>query len=351
LSARAVIQATGAVCAVGIGTEQTWASIRAGIARFSDSSVHDRWFEPVRMALLPEDALEPLLPPVDKIPFTSRRRRMLRLAAPALRQALKGLQGPPPPLFIGLPQTAPEPSGLPDTAFVDALAVQCAVPFDKGTTQLFPRGRAAALLALEAAMKTLDERRLETVVVGGVDTYLDLALLGELGAEGRILGPRVMDGFIPGEGAAFVVLARPGGRSQPHPGIAVVSAGTAQDPGHRYSAQPAKGEGLSFAIERMLSALGQSPIPLQTTFAGFNGENFGAKEWGVARIRHADLFAPTMKLEHPADCFGDTGAALGALLLAVANASLVTKQRPTPALIWASSDREDRACAWLDFLA
>jgi 3-oxoacyl-[acyl-carrier-protein] synthase-1 len=101
----------------------------------------------------------------------------------------------------------------------------------------------------------------------------------------------------------------------------------------------------------MLSALGQSPIPLQTTFAGFNGENFGAKEWGVARIRHADLFAPTMKLEHPADCFGDTGAALGALLLAVANASLVTKQRPTPALIWASSDREDRACAWLDFLA
>jgi 3-oxoacyl-[acyl-carrier-protein] synthase-1 len=350
VSARAVIQSTGAVCAVGIGSEQTWASIRAGIARFSDSSVHDRWFESIRMAVLPEDALEPLLPPVDKIPFTPRSRRMLRLAAPALRQALKGFDGSPPPLFIGLPEGKREPAGLPDTAFIDALAQQSAAPFDKSATQLFPRGRAAALIALDAALRRMAEGRLEAAIVGGVDTYLDLGVLGELMMEKRILGPRVMDGFIPGEGAAFVLLTRSGGRNQPHPSIAVMAAGTAQDPGHRYGNQPAKGEGLSFAIERMVAALGQPP-PVQTTFAGFNGENFGAKEWGVARIRHAELFAPSMKLEHPADCFGDTGAAMGALLLAVAHASLLNRQRPSPALVWASSDREDRASAFLDLLA
>jgi 3-oxoacyl-[acyl-carrier-protein] synthase-1 len=345
---RAVIAATGAVCAVGIGTAQSWSSIRTGIARFGESAVRDHRFELIRMALLPDDALEPLLPAVEKVPFSPRAQRMLRLAAPALRQALTGFEGAPPALFIGLPQT--EPSGPPDKSFIDALADQSGAAFEKGSTQVFARGRAAALLALDAGVRHIAERRADAVLVGGVDTFLDPQLLGELSSEGRILGSRVMDGFIPGEGAAFLLLARPGTSSQKHPSIAITGVGVAQDPGHRYSNQPARGEGLSMAIERMTGPMGQPPAA-RTTFAGFNGENFGAKEWGVARIRHGELFAPDMKLEHPADCFGDAGAAMGALLLAVAHASLISNHRAFPAFVWASSDREDCACAYLDFLA
>ena len=85
--------------------------------------------------------------------------------------------------------------------------------------------------------------------------------------------------------------------------------------------------------------------PIATTFAGFNGESFDAKLWGVARLRHNDFFSPGMVIEHPADKFGDAGAAMGAMLVALAAKSLTSGTRSGPALVWAASDREPRACA------
>ncbi|MNC86171.1 3-oxoacyl-(acyl carrier protein) synthase [compost metagenome] len=88
-------------------------------------------------------------------------------------------------------------------------------------------------------------------------------------------------------------------------------------------------------------------MAIATTFAGFNGESFDAKLWGVARLRHNDFFAPGMAIEHPADKFGDAGAATGAILVALAARALATGTRPGPALVWAASDRETRSCAVL----
>jgi 3-oxoacyl-[acyl-carrier-protein] synthase I len=77
-----------------------------------------------------------------------------------------------------------------------------------------------------------------------------------------------------------------------------------------------------------------TPAPVATTFAGFNGESFDAKMWGVAYLRHKDLFAPAMGIEHPADKFGDAGAAMGAILVALAAESLGRGTRRGPALVW-----------------
>jgi 3-oxoacyl-[acyl-carrier-protein] synthase-1 len=52
-----------------------------------------------------------------------------------------------------------------------------------------------------------------------------------------------------------------------------------------------------------------------------------------------------MAIEHPADKYGDAGAASGAILLALATKSLTSGGRQGPVLIWAASDREPRACA------
>ena len=52
-----------------------------------------------------------------------------------------------------------------------------------------------------------------------------------------------------------------------------------------------------------------------------------------------------MAMEHPSDKFGDTGAAVGAILVALAAESLAGGTRPGPALVWAASDRDPRACA------
>jgi 3-oxoacyl-[acyl-carrier-protein] synthase-1 len=334
------------LCAIGSGTEQVWAAARAGIARIGSSHVMDRHFEPISMGLVPEAALGVLAPEIEKLPLPSRARRMLRLAAPSLAAVAATLEGPV-PLFLGLPElpAAETPWINHVPAYLQKLT---GVAIDRERSVMLPTGRAAALMALERALALLDTGAASTAIVGGVDTYLDLRLLATLDSEQRILGTRVMDGFIPGEGSAFFTLSAEQASSSPSGArIIVHAAASSMDPGHRYGEAPARGEGLALALDQARQRLGQPLAPVATTFAGFNGENFDAKLWGVARLRHNDLFSPAMVMEHPADKFGDAGAATGAILLALAATSLTTGTRSGPALVWAASDREPRACAVL----
>ena len=226
------------------------------------------------------------------------------------------------------------------------LAKAAGTALDVPGCRVVPSGRAAALVALELAIGALEQDPTRPVVVGGIDTYLDLKLLASLDAERRILGPDVSDGFIPGEGASFLVLAHPSAATGDGLPVMISAAASAQDAGHRSGSAPARGEGLATAIELLRSRL-SDPGPVGTVFAGLNGESFDAKQWGVARVRHADFFAPDAVESHPADCFADAGAATGALLLSLGATALARAQRRGPALIWAASDGETRSCALL----
>lgn len=334
-----VIQSHNVLCAIGRGSQQAWASARAGIAGIVDSHVHDRNFDPIQMGLVPEDALGQLTPDIDKLPLPSRARRMLRLATPAL-QGVELQAGTPLRLFLGVPRLS-ETEAPWLRHFPQYLQMLTGVAIDTATSVVIPQGRAAALLALEAACSALRGDPSTPVVVGGIDTFLDLRLLSSLGGEQRVLGPRIMDGFIPGEGAAFFLLACEGS------GVVVHAAASFSDPGHRYGSAPARGEGLAEAINVLRGQLQDALAPVGVTFAGFNGESFDAKLWGVAHLRHRDLFAPSMTMEHPADKYGDAGAATGAILLSLAATALGDGSRTGPALVWAASDYEPRACALL----
>lgn len=344
-----VIVASSVLCSAGRGTEQLWAAVRAGISRIGSSHIMDRHFEPIQMGLVPEDALEPELPPeIDALPLPSRARRMLRLAAPALKSVLAHAGAPPVRLFLGLPQlTVMEAQWI--KGFALYLGKIAGVSIDAPNSRVVPSGRASALLALDLALDALDSDPTHPVIVGGVDTFLDLKLLATLDAQGRILGPRVMDGFIPGEGAAFLVLSHPSaaGEAGGTMSITAQAAASASDPGHRSGPEPARGEGLAEAIDVLRGRLTNHGPLVATTFAGLNGESFDAKLWGIARVRHSDFFASGMVLEHPADCFGDAGAAMGAILLGLGATAISRGHRSGPALVWAASDGESRACALL----
>ena len=344
----ASIGRTHVLCSIGRGSAQAWASARAGIARIGNSNVMNRDFEAIQMGLVPEDALPELVPKIEALPLPSRARRLLRLAAPSFKTAAEGLATPV-RVFLGLPAlTADE---APWVRHMPAyLQLMTDVEVDRDRSVVVAQGRAAGLMALEQGMDALRVDPSATVIVGGVDTFLDLRLLASLDAEQRILGGRVMDGFIPGEGAAFYVLSGPDAApaAKTGPRVIVNGAAVAMDPGHRYGTEPAKGEGLAIAIQQLRQRLDPPPsAPVEATFAGFNGENFEAKMWGVARLRHTDLFSAGMLIEHPADKFGDAGAAMGAILIALAAEALTTGTRSGPALVWAASDREPRACAML----
>ena len=48
-------------------------------------------------------------------------------------------------------------------------------------------------------------------------------------------------------------------------------------------------------------------------------------------------------MHHPADCYGDTGAACGALMVSLAALGIKEGYRSSPALVYASSDQGARA--------
>lgn len=339
----AAITATCVLCAGGRGTEQVWATTRAGVSRIGNSNVMDKNLDPIQMGLVPEAALPPLPLDIDGLALPPRARRMLRLAAPVLKAVAAEAGGGPHAVFTGLPQLDPAKSAW-LSGFHPMLGQVAGVSIDAEKSRTIPLGRAAALMAIEAGMRAIEQEGAQSVIVGGVDTFFDLKLLSELDAENRILGPRIMDGFIPGEGAAFLVL-KPQGAATTSPPVLAFGAISLPDPTHRYGSEPAKGEGLAKTLDALRAGLSSTPPPINTTFAGFNGESFDSKMWGVARLRHTDFFSPGMSMLHPASSLGDTGAACGAIMSSLAVEALSRGDRTGPALVWAASDHESRACA------
>ncbi|WP_437530556.1 beta-ketoacyl synthase N-terminal-like domain-containing protein [Sorangium sp. So ce726] len=342
----------GMVSSVGLSAEVTNAAVRAGIDRFQESSVLDRRRTPLVMALVATPDLPPLAPVLaETVPtMTARQRRMLRLAGLALHGCLGEARGPRAgmPLLLGVPEGIP--SGIPAPAgprFLKHLSQQAGCPLDIEQSRVFAAGRAAALAALEEALAGLASRRYDEVLVGGVDSCLDLQWLGALDQEDRLRAYGVHDGFTPGEGAAFLWLARAGaGAQRGAPALARIdAAATAEEPGHRYAKDTAYlGDGLDAAFKRLFSRSAPAAL-IPTIYAGLNGESFPAKEWGVAYTRQKKRILADFTIEHPADCLGDTGAALGAMLVALAGMAIHDGYRKGPCLVWCSSDLATRGAA------
>ena len=121
--------------------------------------------------------------------------------------------------------------------------------------------------------------------------------------------------------------------------------GLGEEEGHRRSDKPYLGEGLSQAFEELFEKAPRNLGLIQTVFAGFNGEQFGAKEWGVAYARNQERFDETFQVEHPAEYIGDAGAALAPVMMAIGAFGLSQDMWGSPLILWASSDEADRGAA------
>ena len=201
-----VVVSTGLMCSVGLTTKEVAAAARAKTMRFEDSPVFDHRFNPFAAALVPDDALPPLREEVLATPnLPSRVLRMLRLATMPLRECLVPLGKTAAPLFLALPETNTTIE-LDPSRFASWLALQAPGPWDTLRVTANRQGRAGGLFALGDALDAVSSGRAQFAVAGGVDTYLDLFVLGTMNAAGRVKSPTTLDGFVPGEGAAFVLL-------------------------------------------------------------------------------------------------------------------------------------------------
>jgi 3-oxoacyl-[acyl-carrier-protein] synthase-1 len=345
----AVIVAAGVVTPIGLSLAETAASARARVARLGEIEWLDRRFKPFIAGRVPDDSLPPLVKPLDSQPLQPREARMLRLAHAALEAALQALPPgvPPVPLLLGLPEQHTTQK-IDPKRFLAHLAQQCGPVFDAARSVAAPRGRAAGLMACRQTAALLDRGDGEFVLVGGVDSLVDPYVLSTLDVQGRIRGETNSDGFSPSEGAAFLLLTKvEHAQRLGLPVIAEVRATAfAQEAGHLYSEEPYLGDGLATALADLFDKAAPSE-PIGCVYASFNGERYWAREFGTARIRNSRFFGDEVQMEHPAECFGDLGAAHGPALTALAAHGIANGYRRAPCLVYASSDYGDRAATLL----
>ncbi len=337
-----VVVRVGMVTAVGLSAAETAASVRSATMRFGQIDCLDRRFEPFTVAAVSDAGLPELSPEVANTPGLSvRDGRLLRLGARALGECagIHGRGSGKPPLVLALPESEREPR-LDAARFLGLLAAQTRDAYDAAASTTLAAGRAGGLVALGHAASLVRSGRSSFALAGGVDSYVDPATLGVLDAGRRVKSESNLDGFIPGEGAAFLLLASPQAAAAARlPALAVVSeVAEGFEEGHLGSKKAYLGEGLAATIQALIQAA-PPPKPFVSVWSSMNGESHWGREWGVAVLRARDAFAEPHAMNHPADCFGDAGAASGALLAGLASLDAAGG----PALVYASSDLGPRA--------
>lgn len=302
---KAVVLSVGASTPLGLDARQTALLVRAKKLVVSRAPLRDRngtSVGTVRARRLPDDLFG--------------RQRMIALAAPALREALRGQDVAEP---IALALAAPKrregaaPLG-PD--FASALGDAAGLAIDPKRSTVLPVGHAGFAVALERAIQLLDRPvRGEgpRVVVGGVDTYYDPDVLAELDAARRLHGPTTYDGCLPSEGAAFAVLAPPG-TSGARAGVRDVAVGAEAPPTDE---EPSIGL-VATRLVRRIAAGFDGRVPW--VMLDVNNEHERVQEWSFVSIRNHGAIEPGATIEtRPSDELGDLGAATGAVYLVLAS--------------------------------
>lgn len=335
------VVATGAVTPVGVDASMTAASVRAGIMRHEALPFVDRAGEPMRMALAPVEA-----------PF-GKARRMQALAVQAAREALAALDVSalrrPVALCLGLPAPQAALDPVDPDAFVAAFEEALDVSVDATHRYGYALGHAAGGVAVEQAVRLLVTQPDRAVLVGGVDSYADALTLETLDAAGRLHSDANADGFVPGEGAAFCVLttvdaARRYGWT---PRALVRAVASGEEPAPLTSDAVCIGAGLTQVLHAVLGTLRDGETA-DWTLCDLNGESFGATEWTYAYLRTGARHGEPLEVWHPADGYGDVGAASGVMGVALAVEAWTRRYARGPrCLVWASSDDAPRAAILL----
>jgi 3-oxoacyl-[acyl-carrier-protein] synthase-1 len=242
--------------------------------------------------------------------------RMGHLAAAALRECTAAATDTDFALVLAMPE-AERPYGEPldEAAWIERLSERSDVRFDSEATRVVRSGHAGFAQAMELALAWLDEGKAD-VLVGGVDSYFDPAVIEWLDTECRLHAIGAEDGFLPSEGAGFVWLRQAAGADDDTHGAAlarVSSVACAQEQTVA-NGEPVLGETMTKLLRDIADEHGGEPTGW--VLPDLNGERHRMREWGMVNMRQVlDRDAVESRCVEE---LGDTGAASGALFLAIA---------------------------------
>ena len=344
------VAGAGLVAAVGFGVDAVSAAVRARLA----------WFREDDGAAGP--GTRPVLATVPGIAGTGAE-RLAELCAPALLESLAPLRAPAraPGAREGHARSSGETrvhlllaaapadpvAGSPDPVDLAARAASLAPELAWAPHALETRGHAAGLLAIARARALAAEDPEALFLVGGACSHRDPACLARLEREGRLLSDTSPDGFVPGEAAAFCLLgtARALRLAGLDPMASLGPVGAADEP--RSPGRAPSGRALAAAVR---AALPPGPAPVGAVWCDLNGDSRRSDEWAAAYLLVAPRLGPRPALWHPADRWGDIGAATGPALIALAARELASISGRS-ALVLTSSDAGERAAVAVSAVA
>lgn len=339
-----ILLGLGACTAIGCDAASTAAAIRAGVSGFARHRfMIDTAGEPMRVAAAPWLEVD--------LPATH---RLEALLFPAIDEAFGGANcdGLRVALALGLPEPRP---GLPRDLGPwarQAIAARYAKVFR--TVALFQSGHAAVLMALEAALASMQRKAFDVCVVAGADTYLRPETLDWLEASDQLQGAGPLNnawGFVPGEAAAALLVA--GADAVDRLGLdrrgRVLAVASGVEANRIKTQTVCLGQALSEVLQRVLTVRPNN-TRVSDVYSDMNGEPYRADEYGFAIARCGEAFERPSDMVTPADCTGDVGAAGGALNIALAAiAARKGYAAGNLAIVHAGSESGDRGAALIGF--
>ncbi len=343
-----VITGIGAITCVGGNALQTSAAVNAKIIGITEHPIYQckpRY----------PDEEKPLPLYCARVPFIKESQtgaeRLLQIASPALKESIAHAQldisliSTRVALLVALPALDTVTSTWNLTqGFIPALSQRAEI-YPVAHTEIATGERTCVFELLVKAQQLMEQDLVDVCIVGGVDSYLFKHRLDELDRIELLRSKKNIDGFIPGEAAAFFIVEKKDFAQQR--GIEALAnihrLGKNSEPNTPPTGRKSSGIGLTKAVQESAAGLG---LPFKTIFSDLNGESYRAFEWGILQVRLATLLHPKFNLMHPAECYGDVGAASGALLITLATQALRPNEfrapRHEPVLLFTAAYYGDR---------
>ena len=300
------IVASGLVTGVGLDAPSSCAAIRAAIDNFEETRFMDAGGEWIQ-------GCEVLL----EQPWRGTR-KLAKMLSMALRECAEDgaveLANTPIILCLAEMERPGRLDELSKRVFVETreeLGIQKFRAFN-----FVEHGRVGGLVALRQARAMLYQGLAEQVIVAGVDSLLSAPALRVYEEQDRLLTSVNSNGFIPGEGAAAVLVEKPkvNGDKQ----LLCTGLGFGVEVATIGSELPLRADGLVSAITESLGEAGAKMEDLDFRMVDVSGEHYWFKESSLALLRTLHVPQEEFDIWHPADCIGEVGAAIGTAMLIVA---------------------------------
>ncbi len=300
------ITGTGLVTGVGLDAPTSCAAIRCAIDNFQETRFMDQGGEWIIGCEVPLEQ-----------PWRGKA-KLIKMAAAAIRECLAGnllIDPAETPLLLCLSERDRKGRVIEDdNQFFHDLLEELQLEFHEKSL-VIAGGHVGVALALRQARLLIQEVKLKHVLIAAADSLLVAETLAHYEEHERLLTSLNSNGFIPGEAGAALVVEPLYAKQEPQ--LICAGLGFGVEKAHIYSEEPLRADGLTVAIKDALSDANCDMGDLDFRITDLSGEQYHFKEASLALLRLMRKRKEEFDIWHPADCVGEVGAALAAVMLIV----------------------------------